>query len=64
MERLGFPLQQGGSDCVPVVVSRSVLRSMSSRDVLIKPWPKPLSESTTAPYCLLSASICAVPGTK
>uniref|UniRef100_A0A8K9WS98 Uncharacterized protein n=1 Tax=Oncorhynchus mykiss TaxID=8022 RepID=A0A8K9WS98_ONCMY len=33
---------KGGSDYVPVVVSRSVLRSMSSRDVLLKPWPKPL----------------------
>ena len=35
-------LQQGGSEFVPVVVSRSVLRSMSRRDVLIKRWPPPL----------------------
>uniref|UniRef100_A0A3B3W2G3 Intraflagellar transport protein 122 homolog n=1 Tax=Poecilia latipinna TaxID=48699 RepID=A0A3B3W2G3_9TELE len=34
--------QQGGSTFVPVKVSRSVLRSMSRRDVLIKRWPKPL----------------------
>lgn len=34
--------QQGGSEFVPVVVSRSVLRSMSRRDVLIKRWPPPL----------------------
>lgn len=27
---------------MPVVVSRSVLRSMSRRDVLIKRWPPPL----------------------
>uniref|UniRef100_A0AC11CPA6 Intraflagellar transport 122 n=1 Tax=Ovis aries TaxID=9940 RepID=A0AC11CPA6_SHEEP len=33
---------QGGSEFVPVVVSRSVLRSMSRRDVLIKRWPPPL----------------------
>lgn len=36
------PPQQGGSDFVPVKVSRLVLRSMSRRDVLIKRWPKPL----------------------
>lgn len=35
-------LQQGGSEFVPVVVNRSVLRSMSRRDVLIKRWPRPL----------------------
>lgn len=35
-------LQQGGSEFVPIVVSRSVLRSMSRRDVLIKRWPPPL----------------------
>ncbi|XP_030640907.1 intraflagellar transport protein 122 homolog [Chanos chanos] len=35
--------EQGGSEFVPVVVSRAVLRSMSRRDVLIKRWPKPLS---------------------
>uniref|UniRef100_A0A8I5ZMU0 Intraflagellar transport protein 122 homolog n=1 Tax=Rattus norvegicus TaxID=10116 RepID=A0A8I5ZMU0_RAT len=34
--------EQGGSEFVPVVVSRSVLRSMSRRDVLIKRWPPPL----------------------
>lgn len=34
--------QQGGSKFVPVKVSRSVLRSMSRRDVLIKRWPRPL----------------------
>lgn len=34
--------QQGGSNFVPVKVSRSVLRSMSRRDVLIKRWPRPL----------------------
>lgn len=34
--------QQGGSEFVPVVVNRSVLRSMSRRDVLIKRWPPPL----------------------
>uniref|UniRef100_A0A667ZHE5 Intraflagellar transport protein 122 homolog n=1 Tax=Myripristis murdjan TaxID=586833 RepID=A0A667ZHE5_9TELE len=33
---------QGGSDFVPVKVSRSALRSMSRRDVLIKRWPRPL----------------------
>lgn len=36
------PSQQGGSEFVPVVVNRSVLRSMSRRDVLIKRWPPPL----------------------
>lgn len=35
-------LQQGGSEFVPVVVNRTVLRSMSRRDVLIKRWPPPL----------------------
>lgn len=34
--------EQGGSEFVPVVVNRSVLRSMSRRDVLIKRWPRPL----------------------
>uniref|UniRef100_A0A8C4M6B3 Intraflagellar transport protein 122 homolog n=1 Tax=Equus asinus TaxID=9793 RepID=A0A8C4M6B3_EQUAS len=34
--------EQGGSEFVPVVVSRSVLRAMSRRDVLIKRWPPPL----------------------
>ncbi|CAG11335.1 unnamed protein product, partial [Tetraodon nigroviridis] len=34
--------EQGGSDFVPVRVSRSVLRLMSRRDVLIKRWPVPL----------------------
>ncbi|CAL1605566.1 unnamed protein product [Knipowitschia caucasica] len=34
--------EQGGSEFVPVKVSRSVLRSMSRRDVLIKRWNKPL----------------------
>nr|KAF6335234.1 intraflagellar transport 122 [Pipistrellus kuhlii] len=34
--------EQGGSEFVPVVVSRSVLRSMSRREVLIKRWPPPL----------------------
>uniref|UniRef100_A0A8D2F407 Intraflagellar transport protein 122 homolog n=1 Tax=Theropithecus gelada TaxID=9565 RepID=A0A8D2F407_THEGE len=34
--------EQGGSEFVPVVVSRLVLRSMSRRDVLIKRWPPPL----------------------
>lgn len=34
--------QQGGSNFVPVKVSRLVLRSMSRRDVLIKRWPRPL----------------------
>lgn len=34
--------EQGSSEFVPVVVNRSVLRSMSRRDVLIKRWPPPL----------------------
>lgn len=34
--------QQGGSNFVPVKVSRPVLRAMSRRDVLIKRWPRPL----------------------
>ncbi|NXK98110.1 IF122 protein, partial [Formicarius rufipectus] len=34
--------EQGGSEFVPVVVSRAVLRAMSRRDVLVKRWPKPL----------------------
>nr|XP_033782490.1 intraflagellar transport protein 122 homolog [Geotrypetes seraphini] len=34
--------EQGGSEFSPVLVNRSVLRSMSRRDVLIKRWPKPL----------------------
>ncbi|XP_077849679.1 intraflagellar transport protein 122 homolog isoform X10 [Macaca mulatta] len=34
--------EQGGSEFVPVVVSRLVLRSMSRRDVLVKRWPPPL----------------------
>uniref|UniRef100_A0A674NEH9 Intraflagellar transport protein 122 homolog n=1 Tax=Takifugu rubripes TaxID=31033 RepID=A0A674NEH9_TAKRU len=34
--------EQGGSAFVPVKVSRSVLRLMSRRDVLIKRWPVPL----------------------
>ncbi|KAJ3586515.1 hypothetical protein NHX12_012913 [Muraenolepis orangiensis] len=34
--------EQGGSHFVPVMVSRSALRSMSRRDVLIKRWPLPL----------------------
>ncbi|XP_073207351.1 intraflagellar transport protein 122 homolog isoform X1 [Lepidochelys kempii] len=34
--------EQGGSEFVPVIVNRAVLRSMSRRDVLIKRWPKPL----------------------
>ncbi|XP_012866043.1 PREDICTED: intraflagellar transport protein 122 homolog isoform X2 [Dipodomys ordii] len=34
--------EQGGSEFAPVVVNRSVLRSMSRRDVLIKRWPPPL----------------------
>ncbi|XP_070289694.1 intraflagellar transport protein 122 homolog isoform X4 [Myotis yumanensis] len=34
--------EQGGSEFVPVVVNRSVLRSMSRREVLIKRWPLPL----------------------
>ncbi|XP_036188151.1 intraflagellar transport protein 122 homolog isoform X7 [Myotis myotis] len=34
--------EQGGSEFVPVVVNRSVLRSMSRREVLIKRWPPPL----------------------
>ncbi|NXG62594.1 IF122 protein, partial [Hemiprocne comata] len=34
--------EQGGSEFVPVVVSRAVLQSMSRRDVLIKRWPRPL----------------------
>ncbi|XP_014729549.1 PREDICTED: intraflagellar transport protein 122 homolog isoform X2 [Sturnus vulgaris] len=33
---------EGGSEFVPVVVSRAVLRSMSRRDVLVKRWPRPL----------------------
>ncbi|XP_053480566.1 intraflagellar transport protein 122 homolog isoform X3 [Ictalurus furcatus] len=40
MAKLSF--EQGGSEFVPVVVSRAVLSSMSRRDVLIKRWPKPL----------------------
>ncbi|NXX34217.1 IF122 protein, partial [Nicator chloris] len=34
--------EQGGSQFVPVVVTRAVLRSLSRRDVLIKRWPRPL----------------------
>lgn len=34
--------EQGGSEFVPVVVSRAVLRAMSRRDVLVKRWPRPL----------------------
>ncbi|XP_034446524.1 intraflagellar transport protein 122 homolog isoform X2 [Hippoglossus hippoglossus] len=34
--------EQGGSNFVPIKVSRSALRSMSRRDVLIKRWPRPL----------------------
>ncbi|XP_009078745.1 PREDICTED: intraflagellar transport protein 122 homolog [Acanthisitta chloris] len=34
--------EQGGSEFVPVVVSRAALQAMSRRDVLIKRWPKPL----------------------
>ncbi|XP_073431059.1 intraflagellar transport protein 122 homolog isoform X1 [Dendrobates tinctorius] len=34
--------EQGGSEFVPVIVNRSVLRSMSRRDVMVKRWPKPL----------------------
>ncbi|XP_029457277.1 intraflagellar transport protein 122 homolog isoform X3 [Rhinatrema bivittatum] len=34
--------EQGGSEFAPVLVSRTVLRSMSRRDVLIKRWAKPL----------------------
>uniref|UniRef100_A0A4W3GC19 Intraflagellar transport protein 122 homolog n=1 Tax=Callorhinchus milii TaxID=7868 RepID=A0A4W3GC19_CALMI len=34
--------EQGGSQFVPVIVNRTVLQSMSRRDVLIKRWPKPL----------------------
>ncbi|KAK7884869.1 hypothetical protein WMY93_027992 [Mugilogobius chulae] len=34
--------EQGGSEFVPVKVSRTALRSMSRRDVLIKRWPRPL----------------------
>ncbi|XP_066554280.1 intraflagellar transport protein 122 homolog [Amia ocellicauda] len=41
MAKLSF--EQGGSEFVPVVVSKAVLRSMSRRDVLIKRWPRPLS---------------------
>ncbi|EQB77808.1 intraflagellar transport protein 122 isoform 1-like protein [Camelus ferus] len=40
--RVPRPGRQGGSEFVPVVVNRSVLRSMSRRDVLIKRWPPPL----------------------
>ncbi|XP_056380930.1 intraflagellar transport protein 122 homolog isoform X1 [Hyla sarda] len=34
--------EQGGSEFVPVIVNRSVLRSMTRRDVMVKRWPKPL----------------------
>ncbi|XP_023561689.1 intraflagellar transport protein 122 homolog isoform X4 [Octodon degus] len=34
--------EQGGSEFIPVVVGRAVLRFMSRRDVLIKRWPPPL----------------------
>ncbi|XP_074406358.1 intraflagellar transport protein 122 homolog isoform X1 [Zonotrichia albicollis] len=34
--------EQGGSEFVPVVVGRAVLRAMSRRDVLVKRWPRPL----------------------
>lgn len=34
--------EQGGSEFVPVVVSRSVLRAMSRRDIMVKRWPHPL----------------------
>ncbi|KAJ7417309.1 intraflagellar transport protein 122 isoform X1 [Willisornis vidua] len=54
--------EQGGSEFVPVVVTRAVLRSMSRRDVLVKRWPKPLrwqyyrsllpgASITTCPSC-------------
>ncbi|XP_064579791.1 intraflagellar transport protein 122 homolog isoform X2 [Zonotrichia leucophrys gambelii] len=33
---------EGGSEFVPVVVGRAVLRAMSRRDVLVKRWPRPL----------------------
>ncbi|CAK8675911.1 intraflagellar transport protein 122 homolog [Clavelina lepadiformis] len=33
---------EGGSEYVPVVVNRPVLRSLSRRDVLVRRWPKPL----------------------
>ncbi|XP_025019210.1 intraflagellar transport protein 122 homolog isoform X2 [Python bivittatus] len=34
--------EQGGSEFVPVIVNRAILKSMSRRDVLIKRWSKPL----------------------
>lgn len=44
MQSVTAPLsvQQGGSQFMPVVVSRAVLRAMSRRDVLVKRWPPPL----------------------
>lgn len=35
-------LQQGGSEFVPVRVSRSTLQAMNSREVMVKKWPPPL----------------------
>lgn len=66
-------LQQGGSEFVPVVVSRSVLRSMSRRDVLIKRWPPPLqwqyfrsllpdASITTCPSCF--QVLCPLPAAR
>lgn len=63
-------LQQGGSEFVPVVVSRSVLRAMSRREVLIKRWPPPLQQQyfrsflpdasiTTCPSCF--QVLCPLP---
>ncbi|XP_040264299.1 LOW QUALITY PROTEIN: intraflagellar transport protein 122 homolog [Bufo bufo] len=34
--------EQGGSEFIPVIVNRAVLRSMSRRDVMVKRWPRPL----------------------
>ncbi|XP_013396110.1 intraflagellar transport protein 122 homolog [Lingula anatina] len=34
--------EQGGQEFVPVVVNKSVLQSMSKRDVVVLEWPKPL----------------------
>ena len=35
-------LQQGGSEFLPVVANRNVLRSLSRTEVIVCSWPKPL----------------------
>ncbi|TRZ13618.1 hypothetical protein HGM15179_013486 [Zosterops borbonicus] len=63
--------EQGGSQFVPVVVSRAVLRAMSRRDVLVKRWPPPLrwqfyrsllpdASITMCPSCFQKDSACLI----